>query len=774
MELVEGEPLRKKTGEALPAAAVAEIGRQIAGALAAAHARGIIHRDIKPENILVRADGYIKILDFGLARRIDAESLHSGVGIPAGTVRYMSPEQAFGKPITTATDVFSLGLVLYELATGRHPFAAGSVFETAHAIASEDPDPPASLNPKLPSALDALLQRMLAKEARLRPSAAEVAHLLGGPSLAGQAGAAVASSRKISRRRVIASASVAGIAGAGLYAWRSTRTGADNLRLLVEKGQSRDPCFSPDGARVAFSWKPAGSDRFQLAWIATAGGEPRPLTSGRSDDIGPAWSPDGQRIAFLRQGAGESAMYVKQLKDGTERRVTTMTTSTYGNRIDWLRDSRTVVMAESGFSTPLALVDVETGVRRNIPAVTGTGYTSPKCSPDGKWIAFNRYFSQTVSDIFVIPVSGGEPRRLTFDGNAKREHRWTPDSRSILFKSQSARGWRLWQVPLEGGAPKELVLGRTPIGSFDVSSERGGSLRVASADTYQVASICRMEIRAEGGAHSRPVPMIGSGDTEVIFDVNPAISPDGLRVAFVSTRTRLPELWVSDSEGKGAKQLTSFEGPELAQPGWSPDGRYLVSAASREDQRNIFTIDLGSGSLRWITEGGVEETEPQWSRDGRWITFASSRSGMQNLWRMPAGGGPVRQLTSKGAAVHRESPDGRWIYYVRHDQSGLWRIPFAGGKEELVLDRVYSPLYRAWAIGRRGDYYTYKDAAAPEWTVALYDTGSRTERPLARFDRPPARWSGTLAVSPDERWMLLPLMLSEGSRLVLLASVRLG
>jgi Tol biopolymer transport system component len=418
---------------------------------------------------------------------------------------------------------------------------------------------------------------------------------------------------------------------------------------------------------------------------------------------------------------------------------------------------------------------METGARRNIPAVTGTGYTSPKCSPDGKWIAFNRYFSHTVSDIFVIPMSGGEPRRLTFDGNAKREHRWTPDSRSILFKSQSARGWRLWQVPLEGGAPKEVVLGgRTPIGSFDVSSARGGSLRVASADTFQVASICRMEIRAEGGTPSRPVPMIGSGDTEVIFDVNPAISPDGLRVAFVSTRTRLPELWVSDSEGKGAKQLTSFEGPELAQPAWSPDGRYLVSAASREDERNLFTIDLASGSLRWLTQGGVEETEPQWSRDGRWITFASSRTGMQNLWRMPAGGGPVRQLTSKGAAVHRESPDGRWIYYVRHDQSGLWRIPFAGGQEELVLDRVYSPLYRAWTIGRRGVYYTYKDAAAPEWTVALFDPGSRTERPLARFDRPPARWSGTLAVSPDERWMLLPLMLSEGSRLVLLASVRLG
>jgi Tol biopolymer transport system component len=255
-------------------------------------------------------------------------------------------------------------------------------------------------------------------------------------------------------------------------------------------------------------------------------------------------------------------------------------------------------------------------------------------------------------------------------------------------------------------------------------------------------------------------------------ECNPAISPDGLRLAFVSSRTGSPEIWISNTEGSLPRQMTKFGGPEVTQPAWSPDGRYLLSACSPEAGRNLFRIEVESGSLRWLTAGGKEETEPQWSRDGRWITFASSRSGQQDLWRMRAEGGVARRLTFNGGAVHRESPDGRWIYFVRHEHPGLWRIPMDGGKEELVVGRVTSELYRAWAVGRTGIYYTYKDPAAPKWTVVLYDPEQRTERAIAAVDYPLPRWSGTLAVSPDERWMLLPLVEARGSRLVLFSSVR--
>ncbi len=193
MELVSGRTLRSLLREGWNAGAVTDIGGQIARALAVAHGAGIIHRDIKPENVMVRADGYVKVLDFGLARaaRRDADALaettpgsplgHDGVDTGAavvGTAAYMSPEQARGLPVTGATDVFALGLVLYELATGRHPFTATGAFGVVARMLSELPVPPSRINPEVPAAVDALILRMLDKDPRRRPEAADVEQAL--------------------------------------------------------------------------------------------------------------------------------------------------------------------------------------------------------------------------------------------------------------------------------------------------------------------------------------------------------------------------------------------------------------------------------------------------------------------------------------------------------------------------------------------------------------------------------------------------------------------
>jgi len=181
-ELVEGETLRARIGQPLALASLADIGRQTAQALATAHAAGIVHRDVKPENVMVRRDGYVKVLDFGLARMVSPESgdaqtatnMDTTPGTVLGTTSYMSPEQAQAEPATPASDVFSLGIVLYEMATGRRPFTAPTSFGVLAAIVSEHPVPPARLDPSIPPALDALIMRMLAKEPGRRPSAAEV------------------------------------------------------------------------------------------------------------------------------------------------------------------------------------------------------------------------------------------------------------------------------------------------------------------------------------------------------------------------------------------------------------------------------------------------------------------------------------------------------------------------------------------------------------------------------------------------------------------------
>jgi serine/threonine protein kinase len=183
MELVEGRTLRALLRDARPMDQVVAIGSQVAKALAAAHACGIVHRDIKPENIMVRPDGYVKVLDFGLAHTVeDAENASlavtaaglTEVGVVMGTVRYMSPEQVRAEPLTAASDVFSLGIVLYELATSTHPFVAESGLGVASAILSHTPIPPSRLNPELPVAMEALILEMLDKNPSRRPTTAAI------------------------------------------------------------------------------------------------------------------------------------------------------------------------------------------------------------------------------------------------------------------------------------------------------------------------------------------------------------------------------------------------------------------------------------------------------------------------------------------------------------------------------------------------------------------------------------------------------------------------
>ena len=192
MELVEGVTLREILTAGPATASLAPVGGQIAKALAVAHAAGIVHRDIKPANIMVRKDGYVKVLDFGLARLLhEAEGPApldvTNPGQVLGTVTYMSPEQARGENLGASSDVFSLGIIFYEMATAKHPFHAGSLMATLHAIHSLAPVPPSTVNPHIPQPLEALILAMLHKDPSLRPTAAEVDAALTGGAGAGTA-----------------------------------------------------------------------------------------------------------------------------------------------------------------------------------------------------------------------------------------------------------------------------------------------------------------------------------------------------------------------------------------------------------------------------------------------------------------------------------------------------------------------------------------------------------------------------------------------------------
>jgi serine/threonine protein kinase len=250
MELIEGQTLRALAGKRLAQPALVPLVGQVAKALAAAHAAGIVHRDIKPENIMVREDGYAKVVDFGLARLLPVGPLASegaaaevtDPGTLLGTVRYMSPEQARAETAGSASDLFSLGVVLYELATGQHPFRADSRAGILHAILSQPPLRPSLVSPEITAPLEALILQLLEKDARLRPTAAEVDSVLAdltGKSAAPRPGPALSSARchTVGRQKELAelhAGFTSAAAGRGLFLCVTGEPGIGKTTLVED------------------------------------------------------------------------------------------------------------------------------------------------------------------------------------------------------------------------------------------------------------------------------------------------------------------------------------------------------------------------------------------------------------------------------------------------------------------------------------------------------------------------------------------------------------
>jgi len=298
MELVDGVSLRELMRGPVPARQIVQIALQTAQALAAAHAGGILHRDVKPENIMVRADGLVKLLDFGLARRLAQDQ---GGGAVAGTPRYMSPEQLSGDVLGPATDIYSLGLVLYELIAQAHPFPAASALDTLQAIFTQDPLPLSPVDPTVPERLSALVMSMLSRIPGQRPSAEAIVRQM-------EQFADEREQKNLLRRTLLAGAALcAPIAAIWLTTkrWSVRRSPPITpVALTGEPGAQTQARFSPDGRQIAYTVDSPAGDRRIFVRAAALGSKPRLLTPTKStpDDkeYSPAWSPDGAQIAFLR------------------------------------------------------------------------------------------------------------------------------------------------------------------------------------------------------------------------------------------------------------------------------------------------------------------------------------------------------------------------------------------------------------------------------------------------------------------------------------------
>ena len=647
MEFVEGQTLSSLRAH-LSVKELLSIVAQVAEALAAAHESGVVHRDIKPDNVMVRPDGYVKVLDFGLvkltevsASRKDAASTELGVAM--GTLSYMSPEQAAGEPIDHRTDIWSLGVVLYELITGQRPFTGESRQATINSILSNEATPPSALNPNVPAELDQVLNKALEKDRELRYQTAsdfraDIRRVL----RAIDSSPSSPSGRASGRTRVAAPfnvwrlwpvAAVVLVAGAAYVVWNFTRpapaaapnwTTAVRLQLTTQPGTEVYPVLAPDGQNFVYAGDENGN--FDLFEQRVGGKNVNPLTPNTpSDETDPAFSPNGERIAFYsnRKPAGVYAMErtgenVRLVTDGCRHPAWSpdgkeIVCSTHGHEIPATRNTR---------PSTLWIVDVESGRKR---VVSENDAMQPSWSPNGHRIAF--WFmppSAGRSDIATVARGGGEVEVITNDASTNWNPVWSPDGKFLYFASDRGGSMSFWRVAIDevtGKVEGEPEAVSTP-STFNrhLSFSRDGR-RLIYVQTDQRANIQAINFDPRTERTVGNPFWITRGDRLIS---RPKLSPDGTRFVMRVLRRTQDDIAVVNRDGSNWRDLTNDKFFDRY-PRWSPDGKKIIFTSDRSGRYEIWMLDADASNLRQLTfDSPGDTTFPIWSPDGSRILLHSN------------------------------------------------------------------------------------------------------------------------------------------------------
>lgn len=526
-------------------------------------------------------------------------------------------------------------------------------------------------------------------------------------------------------------------------------------------GREDHPTFSPDGNQVAFVWEGEKGNNADI-YIKSVGGE-RPLrvTTDPAIEVVPTWSPDGQKLAFLRITATEVAIYtVAALGNGPERKLVSLSVKHPG-MISWSPDGEYIAFSDIGpdhNTAGIYLISLQTGAKTSLtmPATRGSNDSCPAFSPDGRTLAFVRAHTPVTGDVYTVPVTGGEPKRLTFD-NALHVFEqgviggvsWTPEGGHLIYASDAAGTVNLWKVSVAGGPPQRLTVGG--INAYYPSISRQG--RLAYTQISGATPIYKVALTGANRNNHAAEKLTASTRA----DLNPQISPDGKRIAFSSDRSGDYEIWISDSDGSNPIQLTTFRGAHVGSPRWSPDGRQIVFDGRESNMGDIYLVNIEGGAPRLITTEPSDDSVPSWSRDGRWIYFASDRSGDQQVWKVPVDGGPALQVTKRGGFTTFESADGKFLYYNKSSYSrdnafGIWRVPVDGGEETLVVNQPYAGFWGRWSIADDGIYFIRPNLHGDS-ALEVFSFATNRVSELAVLKDVNEFVSG-LTISPDRTWIL--------------------
>jgi len=533
--------------------------------------------------------------------------------------------------------------------------------------------------------------------------------------------------------------------------------------LVALHGLQSHPAFSPDGNQVAFAELEGG--KYTGIYTTLIGGEkPLRLTDNPGDDS-PTWSPDGRQIAFIRYLEKDMAIFVVPALGGSEHKLYAGNALT---GLDWSPDGSVLAFAEKSpneFRSWIALLSLTDSSTRALTSPPQQELdVTPAFSPDGSKVVFARgSVGGLGKNLFVVSVTGGQPKQLTFD-NSSIYPTWTPDGKDIVFSSYRIGVPSLWRISASGGTPQPVAgVGER---AFCPSISRKGNQLV-----YQhfIESFVIWRFNLKNGRHSAgsPESVISSRG----LNWRPSFSPDGKKIAFESDRLGYSDIWQCESDGSNCAQLTSMHGT-AGTARWSPDGRYIAFEFQSQHYYDIYVLEVPGGRPRLVsTLPGADNGAPNWSRDGQWIYFYSKHeTGLFQLWKVPFKGGSPVPVTRNGGVYAIESDDGRFLYYSKLEQPGVWRMPLIGGEETQVLDQPAGWAWYDWALTPTGIYFV-NASAEPNGRIEFFDFVSRKTIPIFPLQKPFYRPKG-LALSPDGTSLLYTQSESLDSYLMLVKNFR--
>jgi Tol biopolymer transport system component len=723
LELVEGPTLADRIADGpIPVSEAVAIARQIAAALEAAHAQGIIHRDLKPANVKVRADGMVKVLDFGLAKAIAPAMVASSpngwasptitapamteAGIILGTAAYMAPEQARGRSVDTRADIWALGCVLYEMLTGQRAFPGEDVAETLARVVEGEPDW-AALPPTLSPVLRAFLRRSLHKrpEDRLRDVGDLRLALDGafdGPLPTGKRdGRATGRASRWMVRAITASAMLALVALATTHLREPVRTTAPEMRVDITTPSSLDPlafAISPDGQQMVFVASGDGPSRLWLRPLA--GTTAKPL-AGTERARSPFWSPDSRSVGFFAEGA------LKRLDlHGGQPRVLARADSRTGGT--WGRGG-VILFRQSVVGGALSRVSAEGGSARSATTLERQrNHSQPQFLADGQHFLFNADGPPDARGLFLGSLDSPQTTRLTAEGNLagwmpKGWVLWVRDQRLVAQRLDLNTRSLVGEQLTVADSPGAVSVSASGVIAYRSSGSRRGQLRLFSRDGEDLGTLGppaddlsnpRVSPDGERVMIRRLVQnnwdlwlMEGTRISRFTFDKgtqdSPVWSPDGKQILFRSDLNVLSDLYVKPANG-GSNEAPLLQTPAYKTPSdWSTDGRFaLFHIRETESDFDLWVLPVETRKPWLFLKTPFNERHGNLSPDSRWVAYMSNESGRTEVYVRPfvrptdkagTSGPPVPQsggqwqISTIGGIFPRWSRDGRELYYLDPD-----------------------------------------------------------------------------------------------------------